>query len=436
MDLQGSAYRVMAGLCLAMLLGQPSFAKVKHYGQLFHPSGKPHAGARLRVFSRSGPATLSADAKGTRPLANPVTTGKDGVYWFYADNGIYHVGQPLPQTTNLKVGDLGPGVHRHQAEGESFLIVRQGDQKTAYRVIEEGVTLWDPREPRVLTATSEAPALTLMQIDSQEGDIGPSVVFEREHGPGSPQKGPWRWIANEVAAGQPPASFNLVYNTDLIREPGAKGGFQWARRDVEDVCIRLRMTPAKGTGGPGFGGYLDYAVAPKGRAGSPPIFENAMQVKGPAVLAGGSLLTVGGGMDHTRYIRTYQGRQVPFPLTGAGFVGGAPAETRAYDTGQVWVPETDPAGLGKFRRSAKRAEKNPTVVSGGGGNMFHFASVGKALVKLAPEANVKPGDTLVASNHAGCADVDNEQRDATRIVGWALEKSGATLAGFVLIVVK
>lgn len=444
MVFQKTACRVMAAMCLALFVSQSSYAKVKHYGQLFHPSGTPRAGARLYVFSESGPATLYADAKGAHRLENPVTTGKDGVYWFYADNGVYSVGEKTADALDAKFIVRRQGVHSYHEDQGNLLIVQDGKKQTVYRALEEGISLWDPREHRELTATSESPALTLKQIDSGKDDVGAAIVFEREHEPGSPRKGPWRWIVNEVAPDKPPASFILVYNTDLVRDGDAKGGFRWAPRDVDDVCIRLQMTPAKGTGGMGFGGYLEYAVAPKARAATRPVFANAMRVQGPAVLPGGSRLTVGGGMENTRYVRTYtaaylredKDKRVPFPLTGAGFVGGAPAETSPGDVGQVWVPDTRPEKFGHFRQAAEHAEKNPAVVSGGGGGMFHFASVGKALVKLAPGVKVEPGDTLVTSKHAGCAEVDNDQTDAIRIVGWALEKSDATLAGFVLIVVK
>jgi hypothetical protein len=43
---------------------------------------------------------------------------------------------------------------------------------------------------------------------------------------------------------------------------------------------------------------------------------------------------------------------------------------------------------------------------------------------------------MVASAQSGCAEVDNSQMDATRIIGWAVERSGQTGDGYVFVILK
>jgi len=105
-----------------MLLGVGNgFGKAKHYGQLFDKSGRPRSGAELFVFKGKDLATLYRDSEGKTKLENPVSTGKDGVYWFYADNGRYAIAEKA-----------GPG----------------------YRVIDPELHVFDPSEPQTLTASS------------------------------------------------------------------------------------------------------------------------------------------------------------------------------------------------------------------------------------------------------------------------------------------
>ena len=434
--LQGWRCLVLMGLCLSMFAAQPASARAKYYGQLFQASGRPHAGAHLYVFSKDTLATLYADADGKVPLENPVTSGTDGVYWFYADNGIYSVCKEATIPVEAEILGFDKGIYRLNGEAGKCLFVKSDGKQTAYNIVEEGIYICDPHDPNEMLSSAEAPALTLKQLDSQKGDIASTVVFERENEPGSPAKGPWRWIVNEVAPEQPPHCLILVYNTDFIRGSEPKE-FQWAPRDVDDVCIRLRMTPAKDMVGMGHGGYLDYAVAPKGPAGTPPVFRNAVNVEGDPVFAGGSLLTVGEGMENTRLFRTYNDTIVPFPLAGACYAAGKPANMTPHDIGKIVVPDPDPAKLGMYQISDRRAAKNPRVVSAGSGGVgLFFPGAGKTFVKVAPGTSVKPGDTLITSEEAGCVEVDNNQMGKDRIVGWALEKSGATQAGWVLAVVK
>jgi len=61
---------------------------------------------------------------------------------------------------------------------------------------------------------------------------------------------------------------------------------------------------------------------------------------------------------------------------------------------------------------------------------------GEAFVKLAKGVTIRPGDTMVASAQSGCAEVDNSQMDATRIIGWAVERSGQTRDGYVFVILK
>jgi hypothetical protein len=66
----------------------------------------------------------------------------------------------------------------------------------------------------------------------------------------------------------------------------------------------------------------------------------------------------------------------------------------------------------------------------------YYASAGEAFVQLKTGEVVKPGDTMVTSAQSGCAEVDNTQMDINRIIGWAVEKSGAKRAGFVFVILK
>jgi len=434
---KGWTFSAFIGLCLSVFAAQPSFAKGKHYGQVFEASGKPHAGAQVYVFSESTLASLYGDAEGKRPLANPVTAGKDGVYWFYADNGTYTVCKKPDIPFTRKVLDFDGEIYRYHGEGGAYLLHKNAGMQEAYSVIEEGVYICDPSEHREITASPEASALTLKQLDSERGDIKSAIVFKRESEPGSPAKGPWRWIINEVAPGQRPASFILVYNTDFVRGSGPKG-FQWAPRDVEDVCIKMTVTPDNTTSSfMGYGGYFNYAVAPTGPAGARPVFRDTVKVKGAEVRSAASRLTVGEGMGNTRFFRNtidHCPGEIPFPLAAARFFGGTVTDTTPGDFGTVWVRETDPAKHGLFRKTEQKAEENPCVgISGGTGGALCFASAGKAFVKVAPGVRVKVGDTLISSK-AGHVEVDNSQKQVTRIVGWALENSGATRDGFVLAV--
>ena len=65
-----------------------------------------------------------------------------------------------------------------------------------------------------------------------------------------------------------------------------------------------------------------------------------------------------------------------------------------------------------------------------------YAAAGESFVRLAPGTVVRPGDTLVASAHGGCAEVDNSEMDVTKIIGWALEHAGQTMKGYVFVVLK
>ena len=82
---------VLGGVLL--LCAGNGFGKAKHYGQLFAKSGRPRSGAELFVFKGKELAALYRDSEGKTKLENPVTTGEDGIYWFYADNGRYAIAE-------------------------------------------------------------------------------------------------------------------------------------------------------------------------------------------------------------------------------------------------------------------------------------------------------------------------------------------------------
>ncbi|HJM62387.1 MAG: hypothetical protein CMP31_14270 [Roseibacillus sp.] len=388
---------------MMLLCAGNAFGRAKHYGQLFGKSGRPRSGAELCVFRGRDLAVLYRDSEGKTKLENPVTTGKDGVYWFYADNGRYAIAE--------KVG-------------------------SGYRVIDPEAHLFDPGEPQTLTASSSEIALTLTHTPSRKEETGKadpkkaptdtSIVMRREDGPDIEKKGPWRM--KYVGRGReptPPRGFLLLYNTDLRKDE--KGRESWAPRDMTDVCILFKITPANGTGGWGWGGYFRYAVAESGPAGSIPVFRDAVNVTGSPVNTAGSLLKVGAGIDkNTRYFRNRYGRWVPFAFSTTY---GSPAQPEPQRYGEVRVLNR----AGSFRNAPGKGAPHPQVVASG---FLSYAAAGESFVRLAPGVTVKPGDTLVASAHGGCAEVDNSEMDVNRIIGWALEKSGQTSKGYVFVVLK
>jgi len=376
-----------------LLCAGNAFGKAKHIGQLFLETGRPRSGAEIHVLSGEEPAELYSDPEGRVALQNPVTTSSDGVYWFYADNGRYAIAE--------KVG-------------------------SGYRIIESEVHVFDPCEPQTLTATSDEVALTLSHVDSGEVESSSSIVLRREDGPGIEKKGPWRMVyAGKGGEPTPPRSFMLLYNTDLQKD--AQGGETWAPRDIEDVCIRLRISAVPGTG---TSGHFNYAVAPSGAADTPPVFADAVNSTGP-VNPAGSLLTVGEGLDeNTRYFRNRYNNWVPFAFSTTF---GTPAQPEPQRYGEVRVIDPDPAHFGRFRTATGKAAPHPQVIASG---FLYYASTGESFVKLANGVTVEPGDTLVASDQSGCAEVDNLQMDRNRIIGWALERSGDTRDGYVFVILR
>ena len=384
---------VLCAIALLVWTGNAS-GKAKHYGQLFLDSGAPKSGAQVLVYSGAALATLYSDSEGLAPLANPITTSSDGVYWFYADNGRYATVEQI------------------------------GDEK---RMINPEVHVLDPSDPHTLTATSEEVALTLTHIDSDEVETSSSIVLRREDGPEIETKGPWRMhYAGMGSEPAPPRSYMLLYNTDLQKD--AAGNETWVPRDVEDVCILFKTT-ATAAGG-WADGYLKYAVAPAGPAGTAPVFNNALShAPGGPVYTASSLLKVGEGLDgNTRHFRSrHRGITSPFAFSTT-FGGPFLPEPQIY--GEVRVVDLV---SGEFKLATSKGELHPVVRAVG---FTYYASAGEAFVQLKTGEVVKPGDTLIASAQAGCAEVDNTQMDINRIIGWAVENSGEKRAGFVFALLK
>jgi len=143
------------------------------------------------------------------------------------------------------------------------------------------------------------------------------------------------------------------------------------------------------------------------------------------------LLKIGAGIDkNTRYFRNRYGRWVPFAFSTTF---GSPAQPEPQRYGEVRVIDLDPGHFGRFRTATGKGAPHPLVIASG---FLSYASAGEQFVKLARGATVKPGDTLVASAQAGCAEVDNSQMDVNRIIGWALERSGETAKGYVFVILK
>ena len=294
-------------------------------------------------------------------------------------------------------------------------------------MIDPEVHVFDPSDPHTLTASSEEVALTLTHIDSDEVETSSSIVLRREDGPEIETKGPWRMhYAGTGSEPAPPRSYMLLYNTDLQKD--ASGNETWAPRDVEDVCILFKTT-ATAAGG-WADGYLKYAVAPAGPAGTAPVFNNALShAPGGPVYTASSLLKVGEGLDgNTRHFRSrHRGITSPFAFSTT-FGGPFLPEPQIY--GEVRVVDL---ASGEFKLATGKGELHPVVRAVG---FTYYASAGEAFVQLKTGEVVKPGDTLVTSAQSGCAEVDNTQMDINRIIGWAVENSGEKREGFVFALLK
>ena len=383
-----NAFKSLITLALVLSsLCNVAYSKQKHIGQLFDDTGSPQAGVTINVLFDGGVATLYGDSEGDTSLANPVTTGADGVYWFYADNGRYSIALD--------------------------------DPTTRYKVIDSEVILFDPFDPHELTASSSEEALTVTHNTTDGVGTSNTIVMKRD---GS-TKGPWRIAFRGKGAGAvAPRDYILSYNTELVKD--ASGNESWALRDAEDVCIYLRFEQ---------GAELTtrYAVSDNDAAGTVPIFKEALYaVNGGWTFTPASYFTVGEGLSETtNYFRDRFGYTLPFPFATTFLAPPEPESEQKY--GELRVLDT--AGILQY--SGSRGQDNPRVIAAGAGWAF-FAQTGETFVKLAPGVNVAIGDALITSDTVGCAEVDNSETDVDKIVGWALENSGDTYPGYVFVVLK
>jgi hypothetical protein len=409
----GSNFSSMGRLCVLIAAAwsagaNSAFAKAKYVGQIFAPSGAPLAGARVKVTSDKGSVNLYGDREGQKNLANPVTSGPDGVYWFYADNGRYH----------LRI--------EHPKDG----VVEE---------IEE-IYLFDPQEPQTVTASWDEAALTLVEKGTPTAGKNNPITFSRRAAEIGVPRGPWRMLVNKTGQPGRPANFVLAYNTDWREETdGAKGG--WLPRDADDVCVALEISPYDN-------GSCRYLVAPAAPAGSTvefrPVLESVGHIEGQGtecVHLAGSLIIVGDGLPNTRLFRQVRGATIPFPLAGAIHeccLDKLSPPAQVSRLGEIRVPDDTPKRFGLLRYPNSEGERHPLVLTGEAqsGSRGMVATAGKGFVRIGPGALVEVGDTLVASKTDGLAVVDNRQTDPDRIIGWALEGNGQTQRGFVFIILK
>ena len=372
---------VLSSLC------NVAYSKQKHIGQLFDGTGSPQASVTINVLFGGEVATLYSDSEGNTPLTNPVTTGADGVYWFFADNGRY--------------------------------AIALDDPTTGYNVIDSEVILFDPFDPHELTGNTSEEGLTVTHNTTDGVGTSNTIVMKRD---GS-TKGPWRIAFRGKGAGAvAPRDYILSYNTSLVKD--ASGNESWAPRDVNDVCIYYRVDgddPITGT----------YAVADSDDADTVPVFTEAMVgTNGGWAFTPASFFTVGEGLSETtNYFRDRFGFILPFPFATTFLAPPEPESEQKY--GELRVLDT--AGILQY--SSSRGQDNPRVIAAGAGWAF-FAQTGEAFVKLAPGVNVAIGDALITSDTVGCGEVDNLETDVDKIVGWALENSGDIYPGYVFVVLK
>jgi hypothetical protein len=402
----------LGAICLlaAAMFGSAGsvYAKAKHAGQVFAPSGAPLAGAKVTVSTANGLASLYADREGRKKLANPLTSGPDGVYSFYADNGRYQLRIEHP---------------RHGVVDE----------------IDE-VYVFDPAEPQTVTASSDLAALTLVERAAPSAGNNNPITFSRQAAKGTAPSGPWRMIVNKGGQPDRPGSFILAYNTDW-REGADRLGGGWLPRDTKDPCVALELRPYDH-------GSCRYLVAPSAPAGAPaefrPVFESVGPKEGQGadrVYLAGSLLTVGEGLANTRLFRQVKGDVLPFSLAGAiheGVLDQLSPLAQVNRLGEIRVPDEAPKRFGFLRYPNRQGDRHPLVLAGAiqNGSVGLFATAGKAFVRIAPGSRVEVGDTLVTAKADGLAVVDNRQTDAERIIGWAVERGGQTQRGFVLVILK
>ena len=365
-----------------------AYSKQKHLGQLCDDSGMPQASVDIYVFSGAEFATLYSDSEGQNTLTNPVTTGSDGVYWFYADNGRYAI---------------------------AF-----NDPNTGYNIIDSEVILFDPFDPHEITASSSEEALEVSHTTTDGVGTSNTIVMKRD---GS-TKGAWRIAFRGKGQGAvAPRDYILSYNTAVVKD--IAGNEYWAPRDVEDVCIYLRIEQDSGI-------TTRYAVSDNNIGGTVPVFKEALYSQnGGWSFTPSSIFTVGEGIsDTTNYFRDRFGWMLPFPFSTLFFAPPEPEPEQKYGELRVLDPAT-----GIFHTSISRGQDDPRVIAGGAATAF-FAQTGETFVKLAPGVTAQPGDALITSSTASCAEVDNSETDVDKIVGWALEDSGETYPGYVFVVLK
>lgn len=404
----GDVRRLVGILLLATTwfgVADNAFAKAKYVGQVFAPSGTPLSGATIRVTSDKALVNLYADKEGRKKLANPVTSGPGGVYWFYADNGRYQL--------RIEHGERG--------------LIDEIDE----------VYVFDPREPQTVTASSEQAALTLIARGTPTSGNNNPITFARETAKGAEPSGKWRMMVNKRDGSAQSGNFILAYNTDW-REGADAANTGWLRREVNGPCVALEIRPYDS-------GSCRYLVAPAAPAGTPvefkPVLESVGNKEGQDtswVQFAGSLLTVGDGLANTRLFHEVKKETVPFALAGAlhpAYMDPKAKSVKHVQYGEIRVPDDSPERFGYMRLPSVEGERHPLVIASAG-LICRMATAGKAIVRITPGTRVQVGDALVAGKASGFAVVDNKQTDPERIIGWALERSEQSQPGFVLVLLK
>src|SRR5262249_8878782 len=119
--------RMLRGLVavVVVVLQQPAGAALSHFGsRVVNDAGAAVVGAGVQVTAIETPtvlASLFADAAGTMPLADPLTTDGIGAYEFYVASGSYDIAisSATFATTLVGVGIVDPGVPHVQVGNDA-----------------------------------------------------------------------------------------------------------------------------------------------------------------------------------------------------------------------------------------------------------------------------------------------------------------------------
>lgn len=141
--------RLYISLLLALVFASPAWSMEHFTRPLQDQNGRAISGATVTVYN-AGTTTLATiySDNGATTKANPFTTGVDGLYDFYAANGVYDLVFAKPgyffdpaKTRRVAVMDINDGGGGGGGGGSSFDLVTSGTNTSASMICGTGCTL-------------------------------------------------------------------------------------------------------------------------------------------------------------------------------------------------------------------------------------------------------------------------------------------------------